>query len=48
MMSHKICHCDQHDEILKAFCVFDDDEAGKTSFKNLKRVVEELGSWVST
>ena len=43
MMAQKILNRDPKDEILKAFRLFDDDETGKISFKNLKRVAKELG-----
>merc|ERR1712094_103051 len=47
MMTHKILNRDPKDEILKAFRLFDDDETGKISFKNLKRVAKELGERVT-
>merc|ERR1712157_424929 len=43
MMTHKILNRDPKDEIHGAFRLFDDDETGKISFKNLKRVAKELG-----
>ncbi|KAF6777418.1 hypothetical protein AHF37_03054 [Paragonimus kellicotti] len=43
MMSVKMQEKDAKEEILKAFRLFDDDETGKISFKNLKRVAKELG-----
>jgi len=43
LMTHKMSEKDSREEILKAFRLFDDDESGKISFRNLKRVAKELG-----
>ena len=42
-------HLEQDDqaELKNAFRLFDHDETGKISFKNLKRVVRELGERMS-
>nr|VZI48143.1 unnamed protein product [Spirometra erinaceieuropaei] len=44
MMSVKMQDKDAREEVLKAFHLFDDDETGKISFKNLKRVAKELAA----
>lgn len=43
MMTAKMSEKDSREEILKAFRLFDDDETGKITFNNLKRVAKELG-----
>merc|ERR1712097_56807 len=42
MMAHKILNRDPVEEINKAFKLFDDDNTGRVTFKNLKRVAKEL------
>merc|ERR1711977_777281 len=41
MMTHKILNKDPKEDMLKAFRLFDDDQTGSVSFKNLKRVCKE-------
>jgi len=43
LMSAKIAERDPIEEIKKAFRLFDAEEKGKISFKDLKRVAKELG-----
>lgn len=43
VVGEMILHRDPLDEIKRAFQLFDDDNTGKISLKNLKRVAKELG-----
>merc|ERR1712075_28026 len=43
MMTAKMSEKDSKEQILKAFRLFDDDDTGKITFRNLKRVAKELG-----
>lgn len=47
MMTAKMSEKDSKEELMKAFRLFDDDETGKISFRNLKRVAKELGETMS-
>ena len=42
-MAEKILERDPMDEIRRAFHLFDDDNTGKISFRNLRRVAKEIG-----
>merc|ERR1712227_277426 len=43
MMAEKMNQKDGKEELLKGFKLFDDDNTGKISMKNFKRVAKELG-----
>lgn len=43
MVTPRMLSRDSREEILKVFALFDDDNSGTISFKNLKRVAVELG-----
>jgi len=46
MMTNKICNKDPKDDMVKAFKLFDDDNTGTVSFKNMKRVAKETNQTV--
>ncbi|XP_061454703.1 uncharacterized protein LOC133371367 [Rhineura floridana] len=43
VMTKKMSETDPKEEIIKAFKLFEDQESGKISFKNLKRIANEIG-----
>merc|ERR1712110_1344098 len=47
MMAEKMNQKDGKEELLKGFKLFDDDNTGKISMKNFKRVAKELGESLS-
>ncbi|XP_029940731.1 centrin-3 [Salarias fasciatus] len=47
VVTERILDRDPREEVLKAFRLFDDDESGRISLRNLRRVARELGEDVS-
>jgi len=47
LMQEKMATRDEREEIAKAFKLFDDDDTGTVSLKNLRRVAKELGENMS-
>ena len=47
MMTAKMSDKDTREDIQKVFNLFDDDQTGKISLRNLKRVAMELGETMS-
>ena len=47
MMTAKMSDRDSREDIQKVFNLFDDDQTGRISVRNLKRVAKELGETMS-
>lgn len=47
MNEHEQSDKDTREDIQKVFNLFDDDQTGKISLRNLKRVAKELGETMS-
>lgn len=47
MMTAKMSDKDTREDIMKVFNLFDDDQSGTISLRNLKRVAKELGETMS-
>ena len=46
-LSHKMSDKDTREDIQKVFNLFDDDQTGHITLRNLKRVAKELGETMS-
>ena len=47
MMAAKMSDKDLREDIQKVFSLFDDDQTGRITLRNLKRVAKELGETMS-